>query len=125
MQGIVKLIFCSCLLFSSGALQAQMALEYAQDQGMMELIQKGDTTPQAAPTALFYTDAFSPQAADFKDPVWIEFVLNEIKLPVLIGSWEVLYLVPENSQEVIAIVKRGEKVGYLRFIQVVESSEDP
>lgn len=125
MMSQIKFGLILTLLLSAQKLDAQLAIEYAQGQGMMPLIQKGHSEQQQTPGALFYTDAFQPGPNDFHDPVWVEFVLNQIKLPALGGPWEVLGLIPENSEEVLVIVRREELLGYLRFIQIRESVEDP
>lgn len=122
MQQFIRICFSAALLLAVGTVKAQMAIEYSREAGVMPLLQKGDTLIKSQPTALYYSDAFSPQSADFRDAVWIEFVLNQLNLEALKGAWEVLYLIPENEEEVIIIARYNERLGYLRFIEVKDKT---
>jgi len=112
------------LCLAAGTMQAQVALEVAKVDGdytIYPLIKKGDDQSKAEIKGGIYTsNQHHPTAADLRDPVYVEFLLNQISLFKAKGEFEVQYLIPENEVETLVICKLKEELGYLRLIRISE-----
>lgn len=119
-------LLCVLLFFGAG-LQAQIALEVAQRDGRYSIypfIEKGSAVnPSDYDAGIYTTNHYQPQASDFRDPVYVEFLLNDLKLYDYDQKFEVIYLIPENKLETLVVCKLNEEMGYLRLIRLTENSE--
>jgi len=122
-----KTILLSFLLISSACLQAQVAIEVAKVDGLYTvypLMEKGSSIDPAQFDGGIYTsNLHHPQAKDFKDPVYIEFLLNQISLFQANDGFEVLFLIPMNEVETTVVCNYDGKKGYLKLIRMTESFE--
>lgn len=126
MTSFKKILFCS-LLISSSYLQAQVAIEVAKVDGLYTvypLVEKGSTIdPTQFDGGIFTSNLHHPQAKDFKDPVYIEFLLNQISLFQAKNGFEVLFLIPMNEVETTVVCNYDGKKGYLKLIRITETFE--
>ncbi len=116
--------FIAMLMLVAGAMHAQVALEVAKIDGeftIYPLIKKGDVpNSEDISGGIYSSNLHHPTAEDLRDPVYVEFLLNQISLFKSEGEFEVLYLIPENEVETIVVCKLNEKLGYLRLIRISE-----
>lgn len=126
-MSLFKKVLLSSLLISSTYLQAQVAIEVAKVDGLYTvypLVEKGSTVdPSQFDGGIYTSNLHHPQAKDFKDPVYIEFLLNQISLFQANEGFEVLFLIPVNEVETTVVCNYDGKKGYLKLIRITESFE--
>lgn len=120
-----KMVFVGLFILIVGNhMKGQIAVEFARENGQAALIpvlQKGSSEGlQDFESGFYVTERFSANPGDYKNPEWLEATLNEMFLFAKGAQLEVLYLIPEEDEQVLVLCRRDGQVGYIRVISLLE-----
>jgi|GEM_PF-5445112 len=116
----MKVLIPILLVVSSlSTAHGQIALELARQGDQVTLlpfIEKGMTLDSLdVESALYQSNRFSPEAKDIYDPLWLEHALQGLEVFSNL-ELELLFLIPDDNQTVIAVCRMQGRLGYLKLM---------